>query len=155
MQADGGAALSYHRERQQGAMAMRTSIFLSSLAVGMLVASPLAAMASKPAKSAAARKPVVDLADAVVGTYDGDVISDSRGSSRSGVTITVTKAGPGTVVVSSSYKRLPTFTVRLTRAMQTIQQANGDNVFLIDQAKSPWSLDVTVDGASWSGTKRG
>jgi hypothetical protein len=154
MQADGGAALSYHRERQQGATMMRTSIFLSSLAVGMLVASPMAAMASKSAKPAA-RKPVVDLADAVVGTYDGDVISDSRGSSRSGVTITVTKAGPGTVMVSSSYKRLPAFTVRLTRAMQTIQQANGDNVFLIDQAKSPWSLDVTVDGASWSGQKRG
>jgi hypothetical protein len=100
------------------------------------------------------RQSVVDLADVVQGSYYGDVISDSRGSSRTNVTITVTKTAPGTVLVSSSYRRLPSFTVHLTRAMQTIQQTSGDNVFLIDQAKSPWSLDLTVDGASWSGAKR-
>ena len=90
----------------------------------------------------------------MLGTYYGDVISDSRGSSRTGVTITVTKAARGTVIVTSSYARLPTFTVHLTRAMQTIQQVNGDNVFLVNQAKSPWSLDLTVNGASWSGVKQ-
>jgi hypothetical protein len=131
---------------------MRKSIVLAVLACCVL-AGPLEAVATKPGKPAAARKPVIDLADTVAGTYQGDVISDSRGSSRSGVTITVTKAGPNTVTVSSSYKRLPTFTVRLTRAMQTIQQASGDTVFLVDQSKSPWSLDVTVDGASWSGRR--
>lgn len=99
------------------------------------------------------RKPVPDLADTVKGEYFGDIISDSRGSSQSDVSVTVTKAGPNTVTVTTS-ERLPTFTVKLTRAMQTIQQARGDNVFLVDQSKSPWSLDVTVDGASWSGTKR-
>ena len=105
-------------------------------------------------KPAGHHKPVPDLADTVEGTYYGDVISDSRGESQSGVTITVKKVAPNTISVSSSYARLPTFSVKLTRAMQTIQQARGDNVFLVDLAKSPWSLDVTVDEASWSGTKQ-
>lgn len=112
-------------------------------------ASPAAARTSHPAP----RRPVPDLADTVKGAYYGDIISDSRGSSQSDVTVTVTKAGPNTVTVTTS-ERMPTFSVKLTRAMQTIQQARGDNVFLVDQSKSPWSLDVTVDGASWSGTKR-
>jgi hypothetical protein len=110
-------------------------------------------LSARPSRTAM-RQSVVDLADVVQGSYYGDVISDSRGSSRTNVTITVTKTAPGTVLVSSSYRRLPSFTVHLTRAMQTIQQTSGDNVFLIDQAKSPWSLDLTVDGASWSGAKR-
>jgi hypothetical protein len=116
----------------------------------MLIPAGASAEAKKPTKA----KHVLDLADVSAGTYFGDVISESRGSSQSDVTITVAKTGPNTVRVSSSYPRLPTFSVHLTRAMQTIQQASGDNVFLIDQAKSPWSLDVTVDGASWSGTRR-
>lgn len=121
----------------------------------VVLCSAIAATSSVDAEARSSRAaPRVDLADLVTGTYDGDVISDSRGSSRSGVTITVARISPGTVRVSSSYARLPAFTVRLTRAMQTIQQANGDTVFLVDQAKRPWSLDVTVDGASWSGAKR-
>jgi hypothetical protein len=107
-------------------------------------------LSARPSRSAI-RHSGVDLADVVQGSYYGDVISDSRGSSRTDVTITVTKTAPGTVLVSSSYRRLPSFTVHLTRAMKTIQQASGNNVFLIDQAKSPWSLDLTVDGVSWWG----
>jgi hypothetical protein len=92
-----------------------------------------------------------DLADYAKGEYDGDVISDSQGSSQSGVHLTVTKVAPSTVQVSSDYPRLPTFTARLTRAMQTIQNTGGSEVFLLDMSKFPHSLDVTVDGASWSG----
>lgn len=134
---------------------MRKSRFALFAVVGLTLLVPAGAFAeaTKPA-TGAAKKHVLDLADVAAGTYFGDVISDSRGSSQSDVTITVVKTGPNTVRVSSSYARLPTFTVRLTRAMQTIQQASGDTVFLIDQSKSPWSLDVTVDEASWSGTKR-
>ena len=117
----------------------------------LVAASPLQAA---PAKKAPDHPPKPDLADTVQGSYYGDVISDSRGASRSSVTITVTKVAPNTVEVSSSYKRLPNYTVKLTRAMQTIQQASGDNVFLVDRSKTPWRLDVTVDGASWSGEKR-
>lgn len=97
------------------------------------------------------RKP--DLADAVAGTYHGDVISDSKGSSRSDVTLTVTRTGPNTVSVTSDYKRLPQITVPLTTAMSTIQQARGDSVFLYDRTKN--SLDVSfLNEVSWSGTRQ-
>jgi hypothetical protein len=121
------------------------------LCAAMLGASIVPAYARTPRTAA---HPRLDLADTVQGTYFGDIVSDSRWSSHSGVTITVTKTAPNTVQVSSSYSRLPSFAVRLTRAMQTIQQASGGNVFLLEQSKSPWSLGVTVDGASWWGAKR-
>jgi hypothetical protein len=100
-----------------------------------------------------AAPPKPDLADVSAGSYHGDVISDARGSSRSDVTITVTKSGPNSVTVQSSYSRIPTRRFRLTRAMQTIQNAGGSEVFLLDTSKSPPSLDLTIDDASWSGTK--
>lgn len=104
-----------------------------------------------PAFGQAERKP--DLADAVAGTYVGDVISDSKGSSRSNVTLTVTRTGPNTVQVSSDYPRLPVITVPLTTAMNTIQQAKGDSVFLYDRGKR--SLDVSfLNEVSWSGGKQ-
>ncbi|MBX3483953.1 hypothetical protein [Phenylobacterium sp.] len=104
-----------------------------------------------PAMAQAQRKP--DLADAVAGTYAGDVISDSKGSSQSNVTLTVTRTGPNTVQVTSDYPRLPTITVPLTTAMSTIQQARGDSVFLYDRGKK--SLDVSFNmEVSWSGTRQ-
>ena len=94
-----------------------------------------------------------DLADMAAGAYAGDVISDARGSSRSGVRIVVTRIAPNQVRVTADYPRLPDFTTRLTRAMDTIQNSSGDQVFLLDLSKSPRSLMVTVDDASWAGTK--
>jgi len=136
---------------------MFNNMFRVSLRVGAIGVAAIALSASAFASAGSShptpRKPVPDLADTVKGDYYGDIISDSRGSSQSDVTVTVTKVARNTVKVVSS-ERLPAFTVHLTRAMQTIQQASGDNVFLVDQSKNPWSLDVTVDGASWSGTKR-
>jgi hypothetical protein len=94
-----------------------------------------------------------DFADMANGSYAGDVISDARGSSRSGVRITVAKTGPNQVRVTSDYPRLPPFTARLARAMDTVQNVGGDAVFLLDLSKSPRSLMVTVDDASWAGSK--
>jgi hypothetical protein len=99
-------------------------------------------------------KPKPDLADAAEGTYAGSVISDARGAGRSDVTITVTKSGPNTVDVSSSYERLPPFTIKLTRAMSTIQQVGTKVVFLLELNKSPHMLGVTDDDASFSGAKQ-
>jgi len=113
----------------------------------------LAISASGLAAPRAPAKPRPDLADVAQGTYHGDVNSDSRGESRSGVTITVTKIAPSTVRVSSDYRRLPAFTARLERVMNTIQKTGGPEVFLLDLGKSPAGLDVTVDEASWSGSK--
>lgn len=130
---------------------MRVRLVLSVLAGTLLVASPWAVAAAHEHGDHAAKQ---DLADAAQGTFEGDVISDARGSSQSGVSITVTKTGPNTVEVTSDYDRLPTFTVKLTRAMHTIQQKSGDAVFLLDQSKSPETLMVTVDDASWAGERR-
>ena len=75
-------------------------------------------------------------------------------SSQSDVTISVDKVGPNTVRVTSDYERLPEFTTRLTRAMQTIQQVGTEQVFLLDLSKRPRTLMVTVDDASWAGVKQ-
>jgi hypothetical protein len=98
-------------------------------------------------------RPKPDLADLAQGGYQGAVISDARGASQSDVEITVIKTGPNTVRVSSDYARLPPFTAKLTRTMDTIQNAGGAEVFLLNRGKTPPTLDVTVDDASWSGTK--
>jgi hypothetical protein len=84
--------------------------------------------------------PRPDLADIAAGIYDGDVISDARGSSRSNVRLTVIKTGPNVVTVT-------------TRAMNTIQKVGGPEVFLLDLSKRPVGLDVTVADASWSGAR--
>jgi len=121
------------------------------LVVGLAVMLlPLAAQAQSPAPK---RKP--DLGDAAQGVYSGDVISDSKGSSQSNVTLTVTRVGVNLVKVTSDYDRLPVVTVPLTRAMGRILQARGDSVFLLDPTKEPTSLDVTFNGeVSWSGTRQ-
>src|SRR5688572_5953812 len=77
-----------------------------SFAYATALAASLAASGVSAQRDVTVPRP--DLADTAAGTYRGDVISDSRGSSRSGVTITVTKSGPNTVQVVSSYDRLPT-----------------------------------------------
>jgi hypothetical protein len=104
-------------------------------------------------KSKAAGQPRPDLADMAAGSYAGDVISDARGSSQSGVAVTVAKTGANQVSVTSSYSRIPPRTFRLTRAMNTIQNVGGTEVFLLDVSKSPRKLDLTIDDASWSGTQ--
>jgi len=94
------------------------------------------------------RKP--DLADFVEGTYRGDVISDARGSSQSGVTVTVRRIGKNLVEVSCDYKRVPTVQIPIEQAMSSIVQARGNAVFVMDRAKDDKALDLTIDDASLS-----
>jgi len=124
---------------------LRTLAFAASLAL-LLPAG--AALAESP-KAVPAHKP--DLADRVAGTYKGDIISDARGSSKNGVTITVTRTGPNKVEIKSSHARIPTVTIPLERAMDAILAASGPYVFLLDTVRSPDKLDLTIDDASWSG----
>ena len=118
-----------------------------------LAAFSAAWLAMAAPSASAVVKPRADLADLAQGRYSGDVISDARGSSQSGVHLVVTKIGPNQVEISSDYRRLPIFRASLTRAMQTIQNEGGNQVFLLDLARSPHRLDVTVDDASWSGSR--
>ncbi len=120
---------------------LRRSFLASALAA--------AAMISIAADAEAKRKP--DLADAVAGTYFGDVISDARGSSQSGVTVTIARTGPNTISVQADYARIPPRTFKLERVMDTIQNVGGTEVFLLDLTKTPRRLDLTIDDASWSG----
>ena len=113
---------------------------------------PTAAPTPVP-KSTPTRKP--DLADFVAGEYFGDVISDSRGSSRTGVSLTLTRVGPNRVQITSDYPRLPTVEVVIMQAMQSIIAAEGNNVFVIDRAKDASRLGVTFNHeVSWSGSKQ-
>lgn len=118
----------------------------------------IAAAALLPAAAHAETKPTTaprkaDLADRVAGTYQGDIISDARGSSRSGVTITVTRTGPNKVEIKSSHPRIPTVTIPLEKAMDAILAASGPYVFLLDTVRSPDKLDLSIDDASWSGNR--
>jgi hypothetical protein len=107
--------------------------------------------AAEQAASAPKRKP--DLGDAAEGTYAGDVISDSKGSSKSGVTLTITRSGPNRVRIRSDYARLPEVDVPLTSAMGKIVQQRGDTAFVLDRAKS--RLDVSFHNeVSWAGERR-
>jgi hypothetical protein len=128
-------------------MRRRTCRLLAPLAAALLL--PGTAMAAPAGRIVPV--PKRDLADTAQGSYFGDVISDARGASRSDVRFTVTKIGPNKVRVTSDYARLPPFTATLTRAMSTIQNAGGPEVFLLDLSKTPATLMVTVADASWSG----
>jgi pantoate kinase len=131
---------------------MRRQVFGAATAVALvlagLAAPTLAQRAGGTVKAARA-----DLADMASGTYFGDVISDARGASRSDVRLTVARTGPNQVRVTSDYPRLPAFTARLSREMDTLQNVGGEAVFLLDLSKSPRTLMVTVDDASWAGGK--
>lgn len=126
---------------------LRTLIAATSLALSL----PAGAALAEPPKAVPAHK--ADLADRVAGTYKGDVISDARGSSRNNVTITVTRTGPNKVEIKSDYPRIPTVTIPLEQAMDAILAASGPYVFLLDTVRSPDRLDLTIDDASWSGTR--
>jgi len=123
-----------------------------------LTAAALALLSSigAPAASAAdttppQRKP--DLGDAAAGSYAGDVISDAKGSSKSGVTLTITRIGNNLVRISSDYPRLPVVEVPLTQAMGKIIQQRGDTAFVLDGGQA--RLDVSFHNeVSWAGSKR-
>jgi len=105
------------------------------------------------AQASPERKP--DLGDVAEGTYFGDVTSDSKGSSRADVTLTVKRIGVNRVRITSDDARLPEVDVPLMRAMDKIVQSRGDTVFLYDWSKRPAHLDVSFHGpATWSGNRR-
>ena len=95
----------------------------------------------------AARKP--DLADRVAGTWEGAVTSDSRGSSRNNITITITRIGRNQVEISCDYARIPTQRVQLETVADSIQAVSGSGItFLIETNKDMNRLDLYIDGAA-------
>ena len=97
-----------------------------------------------------------DLATTLEGVWDGDVISDSKGSSRSDVRVTIRRTSRNTIAITSDYARLPAVTVTLTRAMQTILAAEGETVINYDTARDTKQLGIGFNGeVAWSGVRSG
>ena len=106
-------------------------------------------------ESKAASNAVAGLADLAAGTYDGDVISDSRVSSRSDITLTVTKVDKHAVRVTSDYRRMGTVDVTLTRADNKILSADGDSPFMLDLGQNPPVLEFAPHNElAYRGRKR-
>ena len=102
------------------------------------------------------RKPggLAELADSVVGTYYGDVVSDSQGSSQSDVTVAVTKVGKRRVKVTSDYARLGTVEVDLTKTGSTVISSSSAVVLSIDLAERPPSVSFNPGEVAYYGRKR-
>lgn len=129
---------------------------LSGAASSTLTFAQSATAASEDVREETARPPKrPDLADTVVGTYFGDVISDSRGSSQSSVTLYVTKVNKSTVRVASDYARLPTVDVPISAYSNQVIQTRGAAVFVLNRNKLPQTLDFNPDGSvSFAGTRQ-
>lgn len=98
------------------------------------------------------RKP--DLADSVAGIYYGDIISDARGSSKTGVTITVTRIAKNKVAISCDCSRIPKVEIHIERVMDAILASDGPYTFLIELQRDPNRLGLTIDDASLSVAKQ-
>lgn len=96
--------------------------------------------ASAPSESKKPCSAVTGLADLITGTYFGNVMADSKGSSRSDIFVTVTKLDPYTVRVTSDYKRFGTVDVTLTRIGNKIVGSGGDSPFSVDLDQNPPTL---------------
>lgn len=115
------------------------------LALALALAVP--GIVATPADAAQAKRPA-DLADIVAGTYDGDVVADTRGGSQSGVEITVKRVAKNLVEISCDYARVPTVQIALTAASTAIIAARPGNGFLIERNKDPKRLDLSIDGVT-------
>ena len=100
-------------------------------------------------KSDEAKKPpeeVGELAELVIGNYHGDVIADSKGSSRSDIAVTVAKIDRSKVRIVSDYQRMGTIEIALTRTGNQIINAGGDTTFMVDLDRSPPTLVLDPRG---------
>ncbi len=96
-----------------------------------------------------------DLAGSVAGTYDGEVVADSKGSSRSNVVVTIARLDPTTVRITSSYPRIGAIDVELTQIHEQVLNASGDTTFIVDLAATPRTLSLDPHGElAYRGTLR-
>lgn len=100
--------------------------------------------------------PAPDIANTLEGVWKGDVISDVKGGSESGVTITIRRTGPKTVTVTSDYHRLPTMIIPLGKGPDgTIFEARGMNNIFYDPRQNPAMLNVTYNAeVAWAGHRK-
>jgi hypothetical protein len=120
------------------------AVAVMAVALGLAVYWGLTATDRNPA--AIETKSPAGLAELVAGVYYGDVISDAKGGSRSDVTVTITLVSRGRVRVSSDYGRLGVVEIDLNRIGNTIQNAGGNSLLLLELEKNPPQLNYNPNG---------
>jgi TIR domain len=96
-----------------------------------------------------------ELASLVAGTFYGDVISDSKGSSVSDISVTIDRIGSNNVRVTSDYQRIGIVEIALARTGNKIVNSGGDTPFLVDLDRNPLTLAVDPYGEiAYRGTKQ-
>ena len=96
-----------------------------------------------------------ELADLVVGTYLGNINSDSKGSSRSDVFVTVTRIDRARVRVTSDNQRIGTFDVDLTKIGDDLFNVGGASTLIVYPRRNPPELALIARGeVSYGGTRQ-
>lgn len=95
------------------------------------------------------------LAARIAGVYIGHVISDSKGSSQSDVSVTVSVVDGRSVRLSSDYARIPVVEIPLSRAGDFVISAAGDTPLTVDLTKGAPQLGYSPHGElSFSGVRQ-
>lgn len=81
------------------------------------------------------------LAASVVGTYLGDVVADSKGSSRRQVVVSVTPLDDGKVRIASSYERIGSADVELQQVGDTITNVGAEHVLRVLLRAKPRAIE--------------
>jgi hypothetical protein len=101
------------------------------------------------------RRAAGELASLVAGTFYGDVISDSKGSSRSDIAVTIDRIDSHNVRVTSDYPRIGIVEIALTRTGNKVVNSGGDTPFVVDLDRNPLTLAVDPHGEiAYRGTKQ-
>ena len=89
---------------------------------------------------------VAGLADKVAGNYLGAVVSDSKGSSRSDIAVTLQPVAANRVRASSGYERIGSVEIELTQIGTQVLSVDGDSTLIVDLAVTPPTLALTPRG---------
>jgi hypothetical protein len=116
---------------------------------------PLADGAAKPAlRESTDIADIADIADSAAGTYYGDVVADSQGSSQTDVTVTIVKVGKRRVRITSDYERLGAAEVELSTSGNVIVGSGGEATLVLYTDQTPPRLDYNPGGVAYAGQKR-
>ena len=143
------------RDRRWIGVAIAILVFAVGYSVYRLAPWHAVGQSGPPSESQESRVESGDLAGLIAGTYLGNINSDSKGSSRSDVLVTVTRIGRTKVRVTSDNSRIGTLEIDVTRIGDTLYNVGGDSTLIAYASKIPPELMLTARGeVSYGGTKR-
>ena len=82
----------------------------------------------------------------MAGTYLGAVVSDSKGSSRSDISVTLQALASNRVRASSSYQRIGSVDIELTQIGAQVLSVGGDSTLIVDLGVTPPTLLLNPRG---------